>query len=101
MWLPPLSALLLGPLAECAHCVRLYAALYLLAPGVGAGLLAAPLGASSTTALWLAAPASLGLLCATRVGLVSRSKQVRAWTATLAAVASGTSSIVFAHLLRM
>lgn len=101
MWLPPILAFVLSPLSECAHCVRLYAALYPLAPGVGAGLAMAPSGSGSTTVLWIAAPATLGLWWATRAGLAARTRSVRAWTVAIATLCSGASSVALGHLLRM
>jgi hypothetical protein len=101
VWLPPLFAFVLSPLSECAHCMRLYAALYPLAPGVGAGLAAAPAGSGSNAVLWIAAPATVGLWWATRAGLAARTRSVRAWTVALATLCSGASSVALGHLLRM
>ena len=101
VWLPPLLALVCSPLAECRHCLGVFGVWYPLAPGVLAGLLAAPAGGGSEATLWLAAPATLGLWWAAGRALAARSKLVRTLVPAAAAVVAGASGIVFGQLLRM
>ncbi len=101
VWLPPLAAFIVSPLHECGHCLKTFAACYLLAPGVLAGLLAGPIGSGSDGVLLLAAPATLGLWWAASAATGLRSALARTLLASAVAVWSGASAVVFGHLLRM
>lgn len=101
VWLPPLAALALSPLHECGHCLRAFAVYYALAPGVLAGLCTAATGSGSEGVLLVAAPATLGMWWAASAAAGAGSRRARLLLLGAVAVLSGTSAVVFGHLLRM
>lgn len=101
VWLPPLAALALSPLHECDHCLRSFAVLWPLAPGVLAGLAAAPLGGGPDATLVLAAPATLLLAWAAAAAQGARRASVRRLVPVAVALVSGASGVVLGNLLRM
>lgn len=100
LWLPALLAFVFGPLTECGHCVRTYATLLPVFPGLlGAFPLCGALELGRAPWLWVVAGLlSLALLAG--LARAARRARRRDVLVPLAALLAAVQALALSHALR-